>query len=186
MSGATERLVFSQSVEALFVKRYAHKLSAEARGELRQLGLDIDRKLLPAYPVGNYNKCVEVLARAAYPAMSISDASYELGKEVVYGMEETMVGRAMIALAKVAGPRKAVLRAARNGSATSNYCKVSVNELSPSHFHVVAEPFEAHPEFMQGALYATGIVSGAKNPKVTISLHDRAQERVEYDVSWDE
>ncbi|MBS2031273.1 MAG: DUF2378 family protein [Deltaproteobacteria bacterium] len=61
-----------------------------------------------------------------------------------------------------------------------------MNELGPSRFQVVAEPFEAHPEFTQGALYATGIISGAKNPKVTISLHDKAVERVEYEVSWDE
>ena len=53
-----EPVVFTPSVESLFV--HGLRLSFPAREELRALGLDLDRPLLPSYPLATWERAVKV------------------------------------------------------------------------------------------------------------------------------
>ncbi len=63
----TQRLVFDSSVDALFVKRLGPRLGGEGRAKLREAGLDLNQKLLPAYPAEKVASWIDLAVPHAYP-----------------------------------------------------------------------------------------------------------------------
>jgi hypothetical protein len=66
-SVARERLVFTQTVEALFVRGVAGRLSPSALQRLKEGGLDLGRPMLPAYTAEVFTRCIAILAEELCP-----------------------------------------------------------------------------------------------------------------------
>lgn len=178
-----ERLVFSQSVEALLIRGVGARMTPQLEDRLRRVGIDL-RRLLPAYSQETWERAVEVVAKELYPDLPMGEAQWKLGESTVYGWGETMLGKAMFALSKVIGPKRALQRFPSMSRASNNYSTMLAHELSPNEFELICEPFAGWPEYVQGCLRAVIDVTGAKEPKVELVEHDRARERIVMRATW--
>ncbi|HEX8436035.1 DUF2378 family protein [Archangium sp.] len=126
---ASEKLLFAQSVDALFVRALGPHLSREGRRRLKEVGLDLSEPLRPAYPLELWKAFLRVAAGDVFPAASPREAWFSLGERYLQGYRQTAQGRASMALVTRLGPRHTLERVPHNVRAGNNFNEVKVEEL---------------------------------------------------------
>lgn len=124
-----EKLVFAQSVDALFVRALGPHLTREGRRRLREAGLDLNEPLRPAYGLEQWKAFLRVAASDVFPAASPKEAWFGLGERYLQGFRQTSQGRASMALVTRLGPRHTLERVPHNVRAGNNFNEVRVEEL---------------------------------------------------------
>jgi uncharacterized protein (TIGR02265 family) len=124
-----EKLLFAQSVDALFVRALGPHLTREGRRRLKELGLDLNEPLRPAYPLEQWKAFLRVAASDVFPAASPREAWFHLGERYLQGYRQTAQGRASMALVTRLGPRPTLERVPHNVRAGNNFNEVRVEEL---------------------------------------------------------
>ncbi len=115
-----ELLVFSQSFEAL-LRALGGNLSEASKAKFRALGVNFDQRLLPGYPLDVWVAAMELGSSLLTPDGSAAERHYALGRRMVDSYGETLVGRALLAVMRVIGPRRSFERMTRNLRSTNNY-----------------------------------------------------------------
>lgn len=180
-----EPLCFPQTLEALFIRGLAGRLNEDAKIALRAIGLNLDKPLLPAYPPSVLVEGTAVAARHCYPDRPLPEAYFLLGERAVLGMEETLVGRAQVAFARLVGPLRALRSVPRHIQGGSNYAAGTITEVSPT--CVINEMVGyklPYAEFQQGNLSAVVTICGGKAPQTEILRFDPKTEALSVRVSW--
>ncbi|HLM43450.1 MAG TPA: DUF2378 family protein, partial [Myxococcaceae bacterium] len=108
---ADELLIFEQTIEALFVRALGGRLTPDCKARLREAGLDVDQKIKPAYSLKSWMTFIRIAAEELYPGMPLEESTFKLGEAYIEGFRETMLGRAVLSLLRVLGPRRALNRA---------------------------------------------------------------------------
>jgi uncharacterized protein (TIGR02265 family) len=126
-----EKLVFAQSVEALFVRSLGPHLTSGGRRLLRDRGLDLAEPLRPAYPLEQWRSFLRVAAPDVFPKAAPDSAYFGLGQRYVQGFQQTAVGRASMALISHLGPRGTLERASQGARAGNNFNETRVKQLGP-------------------------------------------------------
>lgn len=174
--------MFDHVIDGMFRKSLGKRLTAACRAELKAAGLDLDRALLPAYPLDQYFTFLEIAGRHLYPDAPLPQALFELGAGFLDGYHETLMGRAILQLARLIGPTRAVKRSAQTWRQGNNFTEVRVVERTPTcfelHFNVVGR----HPEHTQGALF--GALSVNADLDVSVEILDRTPPGAVYLVQW--
>jgi uncharacterized protein (TIGR02265 family) len=124
-----EKLVFAQSVEALFVRSLGPHLTPEARRRLKLVGLDLSEPLRPSYPVEQWKTFLRTAAPDVFPGCTPQAAYFGLGERYVQGYRQTAVGRASMALIAHMGPKGTLERVSHGARAGNNFNEVRVEEL---------------------------------------------------------
>jgi uncharacterized protein (TIGR02265 family) len=124
-----EKLVFAQSVEALFVRSLGPHLTSEGRRHLREVGLDLAEPLRPAYPLEQWRTFLRVAAPDVFPRASPDTAHFGLGERYVQGFRQTAVGRASMAFVAHLGPRGTMERVSQSARAGNNFNETRVKQL---------------------------------------------------------
>jgi uncharacterized protein (TIGR02265 family) len=124
-----EKLVFAQSVEALFVRSLGPHLTSEGRRLLRGVGLDLSEPLRPAYLLEQWRTFLRAVAPEAFPKASLDAAYFGLGERYVQGYRQSAVGRASMALIAHLGPRSTLERISHGARAGNNFNEARVKEL---------------------------------------------------------
>jgi uncharacterized protein (TIGR02265 family) len=181
---ADELLVYEQTVEGLFIRALGNRLTPECRARLSQAGLDVTRKLKPAYPFQSWMTFIRIAAEELYPGMPLAEATFKLGEAHLEGFRETMLGRAVISLLRVIGPKRALLRATQNFRAGNNYTESRVTELGPHQFELWMNEVGEFPEFTAGIIYAGVRLAGAQEPRVEPTSYDG--HACTYRITWKE
>jgi uncharacterized protein (TIGR02265 family) len=162
-----EKLVFAQSVEALFVRSLGPHLTSEGRRRLREVGLDLSEPLRPAYPLEHWRTFLRVAAPDVFPRSSPEGAYFGLGERYVQGYRQTAVGRASMALIARMGPRGTLERVSHGARAGNNFNEVRVKELAHREATVWMKDVSAdNPFFACGFLAETLRGSGAADIRV--------------------
>jgi uncharacterized protein (TIGR02265 family) len=177
-----ERLVYEHTMEGLFVRGLAGRVSPSLKERLRTVGLNLDRRLLPAYPFETWCSCVRLTAELLLADLSQEEAYHHLGERMVDGFRETLMGRAQFNVLQLLGPRRVLHRAQQSFRSGNNYTEVRLKALSPSELEVwVNEPgFTRY--VVQGALAAGLRASGAAEPEVRVEGF--TSEDVTFHVAW--
>ncbi|MDQ3263688.1 MAG: DUF2378 family protein [Myxococcota bacterium] len=178
-----ERFVFAPTVEGL-VRGVGAQLNGTTKSELRELGIDLDRPLKPGYPAVMWHRALEVIARDVCPGLEASEAHFRLGSRTVYGLDDTLVGKAMLAMIRLIGPRRTLLRLPTSAKIGTNFVGLTLTELAPNDFELVSRPFMGYAEVMQGSVHAVIEISGAPNPRVDIVDYDRTAEQMTLRAKW--
>lgn len=177
--------MFPQTLEALFVRGLAGRLDNKAKDDLRAIGLDLDRPFLPAYPAEVLVRGTELVARHCYPDKPLPDAYFLLGERTVLGMEETFVGKAQVAFARLVGPMRALLSVPKHIKAGSNYCTGTVTQVSPNCIVNEVRGYKLpYAEFQEGNLSATVTICGGRDPIAETLAFDRERELITVRLSW--
>ena len=175
-------LVFQQAVEGLFNVGLRGRVTQELRARLREQGLDLAQRMQPAYPRQQWNAFVRVAAETLWPGEPPEAAYRALGRRLVLGYGETLVGRAIKGMLKVIGPRRTLERMTRNFRSGGNYNECSVNSVEATEILFwINEPY-IHAAYMAGALEAALELAGARGIHVEVAARDARG--CTYRVSW--
>jgi uncharacterized protein (TIGR02265 family) len=178
----SERLVFSHTVEGLFGRGLTGRVSPGLKEQLRQVGLDLDRPLLPAYPLATWSRSVELAAEMLYPDERREQALFKVGERMVDGYLETTMGRAMFGVLRLLGPQRTLGRMQKNLRSANNYTEVRLTEVSPREADLWMNEPGPLRYFMKGVLLAG--LRGAGTPDVRVELRHFDDASVTYRVSW--
>ncbi|MCP3138864.1 DUF2378 family protein [Pyxidicoccus xibeiensis] len=179
---ADELLIFEQTIEALFLRALAGRLTPECKARLRQAGLDVDQKLRPAYPFQSWMTFLRITSEELFPQEPLEQGTWKLGEAYIEGFRETMLGRAVLSLLRVLGPRRALMRATQSFRAGNNYTESKLKELGPTQFELWMNEVGAYPAFTAGIIHAGLRVSGAQGIVIENSGYDG--HACTYRISW--
>ncbi len=177
-------MVFDQTLEGLFVRGLDGRVTPSMKLHLREVGVDLDRKLLPAYPFETWCSCVRVAARELYADEPEARAYHALGEHMVDGYRGTMMGRALFSVLQLLGPRRVLARVQQSFRSGNNYTQVRTRDLSPTHLELWMNEAGPTRYLVQGALLAGMRGCGVKEARVEVSSF--TDEDVTFSVSWGE
>ncbi|MBN1204348.1 MAG: DUF2378 family protein [Myxococcaceae bacterium] len=180
---AQRRVVFDHTIEGLFLVALRGRLQVTTESSLRRAGLDLSKKLQPAYPFETWKQCLEIIAMDLYPHVSRPEAWRQLGHKSVEGMVRTVMGRTMVRVARLLGPLRALRRLNHNLQSADNYVKARIAEHSPTCVEVWINEVMEQPSYYQGILEACVAMAGGQGARV--ELLAREEGGASYRVQWD-
>ncbi len=169
-----EPIVFMQSYESL-----RRLLNDELRSnpalaqQFKKHGVDFDR-LLPAYPLEAWLQSLVLTLDTLYPGQPVDESTFQLGQRLFDSYGETVIGRALMAMLRILGPRRALLRIDRNFRTMNNYSSTVLRELGPNQFELDVNLVQ-YPHYYRGVLEAGLRWAGAKDVSVRVLRHDPAK-----------
>ncbi|MCE9669508.1 DUF2378 family protein [Myxococcus stipitatus] len=181
---ADELLVFEQTIEALFLRALHGRLTPGCKERLRKEGLDVDQKLRPAYAFASWMAYLRIASEELFPQDSLGQGTFKLGEAYIEGFRETMLGRAVLSLLRVLGPRRTLMRATQNFRAGNNYTESKLTELGPTQFELWMNEVGDYPAFTAGIIHAGLRVAGAQNVTIETSGYDG--HGCTYRINWNE
>ena len=179
-----QRVVFKQVVEALLTHALRGRVTPRLRERLHRAGLDVDRPLLPAYPVTQWVACLDIIAEEAYPHLPREAAFRRMAADHVEGYGHTLVGRALFGVLRVLGPRRTLRRMSENLRSSDNYTRVRVEELAGGAWALHFNSRPPVPGYAEAIIEGLLRVAGARNVRA-----ERAEEREDalvLRVTWEE
>src|SRR5690349_635997 len=105
-----EEIVFTHTVEGLFLRALGPKLNPKFKAKLREAGLDLDQKLQSFYPRSMWAKLVDIGAKEGFPGETPERAYELLGQRLVHGYSDTLFGKAVLAMIRLLGPKRTLAR----------------------------------------------------------------------------
>jgi uncharacterized protein (TIGR02265 family) len=179
-----DRVVFLQVVEGLLRHGVGDRVTTRLRERLKQVGLDLDRPLPPAYPLAQWTHCLHIIVEEVYPGMPREEAFRRLAAHHVEGYGQTLVGRALLRLLRLLGPRRTVHRMVQALRASDNYTEVRLTELGPGAWEMWMNSTLDAPGYAEALFVSFLRVSGAEEPQATIVR--REEESTTYRLTWKE
>lgn len=148
-----EKLVHAQTVEALFARAFENRLTPACREALKKAGLDLDRKLERAYSLDQWKDFLRIAAAHVYGGVPAEAAYYSLGERFMDAWFGTFFGRALLGVARLAGPRRMLMRAGHGFRAGNNFSDVRIVERGPTSLELwMNDVLADHPTFAAGLL----------------------------------
>lgn len=87
---------------------------------------------------------------------------------------ETLIGKALMMMLRVIGPRRGVLRMERNFRTMNNYSKTALREVAPKRFELDINMVR-YPQYYRGVLVSGLRSAGAEWATVSVLKHDANQ-----------
>lgn len=173
-------VVFGNSVEAL-VRVLGPALDGKVQQRFLAIGIDLYNPN-PAYPYELWLQALNLAMDVLWPGLPRDEATFRMGRAIFESYGQTVMGKALLQLVKVLGPRRALERMSRNLRTTNNYSETKLTELGPNHFHLWVNRV-AFPHYFRGLLEAGLEFGGAKEVKVALQRVS-AEQGVVFDLAW--
>lgn len=157
-----ERLWYSQVVDAVFIKGLGPRRTPELDQVLASEGISLD-KLLPGYPVEKVVRAMKKSLPVLYPGLDENAALVELGASSMRGYNETLIGRAAVAVLKLVGVRRALERLHTSMRSGNNYLDTKFTALGANEAELHLSDVSGIPGFYRGLLGEGLRMLGAKN-----------------------
>jgi uncharacterized protein (TIGR02265 family) len=166
-----EHLIFSQTVEGLL--RAVGPLPPEARARLKALGLDVDKPLLPAYPLDQFVAVMDVVGALVAPGQSPLEQTRLLGQRFMDAYRETLIGRAMVAGMRIIGPWRTLERLSHKFRTGNNFSETHLSRLGPTEAKLWCNHV-SRPGWYVGVIGRGLELAGAQDVAVTVIDQDAA------------
>jgi uncharacterized protein (TIGR02265 family) len=177
-----DRIVFEHTVEALFFRGLGDRVTPLLKAQLREAGLDLDRKLLPGYPEVDFTRWLQRSAWALCPGAPEEEGLCWLGERLVDGYKETVVGSALFGVLRLLGPRRMLERTQKNFRSGNSYTEVRTTMLGEREMELWMNELDVSRYFTKGTMLAGMRASGAKEPRVDVLRFDSTG--TTYRVMW--
>ncbi|RYZ42301.1 MAG: DUF2378 family protein [Myxococcaceae bacterium] len=180
MSSENE-FVFGHTVEGLLLALKG-RLEGPLREKLKAAGLDVDRKLDPAYPNAVWQRCLQLGAAELFPGVAMNEAQWLLAERFVEGYFETNMGRALKGVLKLLGPARALDRTSRSLASGNNFLHVEVQKLGETDYRLRVNEGGTYPEFIGAICHFGTLATGVKG--LTTVVESREGRAAIYRVRW--
>lgn len=178
------RVFFSHTVAAMFLEAFQPSRYPGLIQRFRELGLDVEKPLLPAYDYAIWRNCLEAQREFVFPQDSTEAAAREQGARYVAAyFSRTPIGGALLVLLRVIGPRRALERMTRNFRSANNFSNVSVVSTGPKSATLkVNDVFSAKPDYIVGMLEHGLSLMGTKAHLRVVS---QVGDACEFEATWE-
>ncbi|MBZ4334393.1 DUF2378 family protein [Corallococcus interemptor] len=177
-----ERVIFSSSVDSLYRKVLAPSLTPELVDRLRARGLNLHAPLLAAYPLAVWVDCLEDTARTLHPDQPVEQGRRLMGRRMVEGYAQTLVGGAVLTLARVVGPMRSLERMQHNFRSGNNYTETRLTVLGPTQADLWFNEPEPLEGFVDGVLEEGMLRVGVQG--FTLHRTRHSPESATYHLEW--
>lgn len=175
----SEKLIFAQTVEGLL--RALGPLEDRDRAALKAIGFDVDKRLLPAYPLDQFVALMDYAGQKLLPGAGQLEQSALLGRRFMDGYQLTMIGRALVAALRMIGPWRSLERLSNKFRTGNNFSQTTITRLGPTEAELWVN-HASRPGWYVG-LVARGLeLAGAGEVKVTVITGDDSGGR--FNVRW--
>lgn len=177
-----EGVIYKHTIEA-FIQHVVLRrglLSIEFDRELRGLGLDVSRPR--EVSLATWEALLKATAKRAYPKLAEDDALEEVGREVMRGFAAGFVGKGLLMVLRMLGPRRALLRMMENFRTADSVTTMKAVELSPTCIELDTRPVTDVPTYVCGLLSEIMVLLAAREPKVEHRIEGK-ESRV-FKVTW--
>lgn len=185
MSAApTERVVFDHTVEGLFFKALGPRMTPAVKDKLRAIGIDLDKKLVAAYPFDTWMQALKIAADLIAPGEPDTISMFKVGEVMIAGYQQTVMGKALLGMMRVLGPKRVLGRAQHSFRSANNYTETKLTEIDERTFDLWVNHIGTYPTFTSGLLHAGVTAAGAKNAKVEVASFD-GNSGATYRITWE-
>jgi uncharacterized protein (TIGR02265 family) len=175
----SEKLIFAQTVEGLL--RALGPLNEQDRRALKALGFDVDKRLLPGYPLEQFVALIDFAGEKLAPGTGQVEQAALLGRRFMDGYQQTMVGRAMVAAMRMIGPWRTLERLSNKFRTGNNFSQTSITRLGPTEAELWVN-HASRPGWYVG-LVARGLeLAGASD--VNVAVISGGDEGGRFHVRW--
>lgn len=181
---STERVIFGNTVDSLYRRTLDKDLPQELRARLKTLGLDLDAPLQAAYAHDVWVRCLDEVGRALHPDLPLEAARRKLARRMIEGYAQTVMGAAVLTMARVLGPMRSLGRMTHNFRSGNNFTETRLTVVDPSTADLWFNEPEATEGFVEGVLEEGLHRIGVKG--LTITRNRQGPESCTYRVHWDE
>ncbi len=121
----------------------------------------------PAYPLSTWVQALDLAMATISPGVDHDKATRDIGQRMVQATSETVLGGAMFALLRVLGPKRGLMRMARNLRSSNNYSESEVRETAPGQYELTLNLVN-YPHYYVGMLETGLTLMGAKATEVSV------------------
>lgn len=175
----SENLIFAQTIEG-FLRALA-PLNEQDRLALKGLGLDVDKRLLPAYPLEQFIAFLDYAGERLAPGATQLEQAATVGRRFMDGYQQTMVGRAMVGALRVIGPWRTLERLSNKFRTGNNFSQTTLTRLGPTEAEFWVN-LTARPGWYVGLVGRGLELAGAREVEVSVISSDESGGR--YHVRW--
>ena len=178
----TEGVIYRHTVEAFTQQVLLRRglLSLEFDRELKALGFDASRPKETSLPV--WIAMLKACAARVSPGLPEVEGLEEVGREMLRGYVDGLVGKALFMVLRLIGPRRALLRMMENYRTADSLTTVKATEKGPTSIELEFNSSFGVPTYIRGLLSESVIQMRAHEPKVEVL--DLASGATRFTVSW--
>lgn len=177
-----EGVIYRHTVEAYIQRVLLRRglLSLEFDRELKGLGVDASRPGEATLDV--WVAMLKATAKRLSPGRPEADALEDVGREMLRGYVDGLVGKALFMVLRISGPRRAMLRAMENYRTADSVTTVKSTELGPTSIDLEFSSSFGIPTYVCGLLSETLVLLRAREPRV--AFRDLPSGATVFNVSW--
>ncbi len=159
-------VLYSEALEGFFLKGVGKRLSVRGRHRLKEAGLDLDQKLKPAYPLESYRGFMEIAREDLYPFQPKAEGFRRLGEDTVKGYGETVIGKALLSVARLVGPLRLLTRMDTTARGVNNFTQTRITQLGERNLHYWFNELSVTSDYTVGLIVGALEAAGAKGLQV--------------------
>lgn len=178
-----ERVFFSHTVSAMFIDACPPEKHPGLAERYLALGLDVTRKLLPAYEYRVWRACQLAQRDAVFPGVPVAEAAFQQGARYVDAyFDRTALGGPLLLVLRLIGIRRTLERMTHNFRSANNFSQTSMKMVSPNSARLeVNDIFSDSPEYMHGIL-VQGL--GRTGARVTMQTLRHEGDAADFLIEW--
>lgn len=156
-----EQVTFAHTIES-GLRSLSGQLTPALRAKIRELGIDPDKPLLPAYPRTTWEAVLGAIAHELHPSVSPDEAHRLVGRRISRGYNETTIGRAVAETLRLRGPEHALKRMRQTLRSGNNYADTQLAQVGENAFELWVNETNGSPGYIQGVLETVMENTGAR------------------------
>ena len=181
---ARKKMVFAQTVESIFAPSIARDLTPRGRRRLEEAGLVLGKKLRAEYPLETVRGWMDILRQDLYPGMPRERADELLGRRMVEGLAQTLLGRALVPILRLLGPARAVRRMEENMRHLTNFTRLQMRLTGDDEAEYWIEEPGISSDYTRGEMLA--IFEAIGYPRTTVDLVPGTSPGFTFRIRWSE
>ncbi len=177
-----EGVVYRHAVEA-FVQHIIARhrlLTPEFAKEMLALGIDLHKPR--DAQADAWVALLRATASRLSPGAPEAEAMERIGHEMLRGLFETLIGKGMLMVMKLLGPKRALLRIAESYRMSDNITQVTTTDMGPTHVRLSFNTVGGCQTYVRGLLLEAMATLNVRPGEITFI--DRADGGTDYDVKW--
>lgn len=172
--------IYAVAVEAFFLRAMRDRLDADARQRIAEVGIELGRPLLAAYPADVFHRAIAIAAESVRPDLPADEAHRLAGREHLDGFVESYSGRMMLAVARQLEPRTIVEYTGTFIRLGNNFTETVARATGPAELEIWFNEVGEVPGWYQGIIERGLELSGTE---VAVS-HLRGRRDATFRVVW--